>query len=629
MKNPRKLVLIGLDSANPNLMMKYMEDGELPNLKRLTEEGAFSKILPSVPCNTSVNWTTIATGSNPGTHGITDFWIHLPGEPLDKIHDTFDSTLVNAEHIWDVADKEGLRSVVMNYPGSYPMSMKNGIFVGGEGRPSSGSTFELRSPSCFVSEKAEDGTERASVIEFQQKGEGLESSISITPSGGNAEGPKYMLKLPESENHSYTTLEVRDQKGKVKASLEANSWSDWLTEDFVVGGTEVKGTFRIYLTDLSSNGEEFKLYISQVMPATPYKGFLQPEELLKELHHEAGPIAEYCGAGPYRRGWHDLQAWFDEMEYKAKWMAQATPHIINNYDADLFLSHFHMLDHVYHYIWGGFDPATNWFTENERAKYEEKMLEAHKIADKMVGEIVKRVGDDANYIVISDHGQIPHVKSVSINNLLAKEGMIAYEEGPNNEPIIDWDNTYAYKPTDAAHIWINLKGRDPQGVVTEEEYEETQAKIIDALLRLRDPDNRKRPVALAVKKKDAVPYGLWGERTGDVVFLMNDEYTAMLGAPLSNDGRVVVEMGPEEEGKSNFHAPDFQAYHGCTSPTTELGREGSEAGMFLLSGPDSKNGIYNDQYVNMTDVTPTIARLIGIQEPETAEGQVLNRYLKK
>ena len=76
-----KVLLIGLDSAVPGRWRRYAEAGILPVGQRLLAEGAFAaECLPTFPTLTTTNWATIATGALPGTHGITDFNPHRPGD---------------------------------------------------------------------------------------------------------------------------------------------------------------------------------------------------------------------------------------------------------------------------------------------------------------------------------------------------------------------------------------------------------------------------------------------------------------------------------------------------------------------------------------------------------------------
>src|SRR6266508_5060098 len=66
-------VLIVLDSFNPFTFESLAEKGELPNLTSLAGESGYSRLKVCAPPQTEVSWTSIATGSDPGTHGIFDF----------------------------------------------------------------------------------------------------------------------------------------------------------------------------------------------------------------------------------------------------------------------------------------------------------------------------------------------------------------------------------------------------------------------------------------------------------------------------------------------------------------------------------------------------------------------------
>jgi predicted AlkP superfamily phosphohydrolase/phosphomutase len=74
----RKVVVLGFDGADPNLVRKYMGEGRLPNLKRLAEEGTFKDLTVTNPPQTPVSWAAFITGANPGRNHIFDFLIRDP-----------------------------------------------------------------------------------------------------------------------------------------------------------------------------------------------------------------------------------------------------------------------------------------------------------------------------------------------------------------------------------------------------------------------------------------------------------------------------------------------------------------------------------------------------------------------
>jgi predicted AlkP superfamily phosphohydrolase/phosphomutase len=148
----KRVILIGFDALVPNLVEKFSEEKKLPHISEFMSSGAYAKCLPCFPGMTPQNWTTIATGAYPGTHGITDFNLHKVGEPLEG-STAFRTSWCKAEYIWDVADRHGKKCLLVNYIASYPPTITNGIFIGGEPYFSGSQVWPIRRYSCFVTKK--------------------------------------------------------------------------------------------------------------------------------------------------------------------------------------------------------------------------------------------------------------------------------------------------------------------------------------------------------------------------------------------------------------------------------------------------------------------------------------------
>lgn len=72
-EGPKKMIILGFDGADANLARRYMDEGKLPNLAKLRQEGTFSPLQSTIPSQTPVSWSTLSTGLSPGRHGIFDF----------------------------------------------------------------------------------------------------------------------------------------------------------------------------------------------------------------------------------------------------------------------------------------------------------------------------------------------------------------------------------------------------------------------------------------------------------------------------------------------------------------------------------------------------------------------------
>ena len=149
-------------------------------------------------------------------------------------------------------------------------------------------------------------------------------------------------------------------------------------------------------------------------------------------------------------------------------------------------------------------------------------------------------------------------------------------------------------PQRELYVYINLKGRDPEGIVEPADYENIQQQIIDALLTYIDPTTGKRPVSLALSKQDARILGLYGDWVGDVVYAVY---------------------------------PWVAGQHGNILPSAEWGI-GSLRGLLTFTGPGIKKGHRMERTCNLIDIVPTICYLMDLPLPRTAEGAVLYQAFK-
>ncbi len=70
---PRKTIVLGFDGADHRLVTRMLAEGKLPNLARLRSMGGFRPLLPTIPAQTPVSWSTFSTGISPGRTQIFDF----------------------------------------------------------------------------------------------------------------------------------------------------------------------------------------------------------------------------------------------------------------------------------------------------------------------------------------------------------------------------------------------------------------------------------------------------------------------------------------------------------------------------------------------------------------------------
>ena len=124
----QKLVVIGLDGADWRVLQPEIDAGRLPVLAKLQREGSYGHLNSTIRPESSVAWSTFATGVNPGKHGVFGFLHHVPG--------TYDFSLANSQYVavrrfWDYLGKAGHRVGLLNIPFTYPPQAVHGFLIGG------------------------------------------------------------------------------------------------------------------------------------------------------------------------------------------------------------------------------------------------------------------------------------------------------------------------------------------------------------------------------------------------------------------------------------------------------------------------------------------------------------------
>ena len=107
-----KIIVLGVDGMDPRLTRKYVDMGLMPNVQKYLDRGAARQdlvMLGGVPTITPPMWTTLSTGANPATHGITCFWSQHPTK-IDTFVYANDSRKCKAEPLWNVFAEAGKKT---------------------------------------------------------------------------------------------------------------------------------------------------------------------------------------------------------------------------------------------------------------------------------------------------------------------------------------------------------------------------------------------------------------------------------------------------------------------------------------------------------------------------------------
>lgn len=127
-KSKNRVCVIGLDGVPHSLVKTFIQDGTMPAMAQLANEGHLHRMKVSLPEISAVSWTTFMTGADAGKHGIFGFMDLKPGT-LDVRFPNFRD--VKVPTLWDKLGKKGKTSIVLNQPSTYPARPIPGVLVSG------------------------------------------------------------------------------------------------------------------------------------------------------------------------------------------------------------------------------------------------------------------------------------------------------------------------------------------------------------------------------------------------------------------------------------------------------------------------------------------------------------------
>jgi predicted AlkP superfamily phosphohydrolase/phosphomutase len=128
----KKVIVVGIDGASPNLLNEMFEQGLLPHLREIRQRGVSGTLLSTHHPITPAAWTSIITGLGPGMHGLFDFRRRVCGSFDVKVLKGKDR---DGETIWHLLVEAGYSVGVWNVPMTFPPERVRGFWVSGMDTP--------------------------------------------------------------------------------------------------------------------------------------------------------------------------------------------------------------------------------------------------------------------------------------------------------------------------------------------------------------------------------------------------------------------------------------------------------------------------------------------------------------
>ncbi len=621
----KRAIIIGMDGASMELVNNMIAWGHTPNMEKLRNSGVYRSMLGVFPTLTPPGWTALSTGSWPGTHQVMDFNIRALGKALNKTVWGINTGLCQSEYIWNLVERVGGKPILVKWEMSWPPTVKTGIQVEGTGpgvsnhhqiagyhlfvsgkwapRPIGGQRDpETLDPSALQKIKHIDSVNIVPVDLSKWQGELpesekplLEVELTIQPlargradmnRGKTGKSKTYYALIYAMGQGGYDRIRVfRNRVGdEVVADLAVSDWSDWWLDAFVIDGSDVEGYVRMKLVTLTPNADAFELFVPQIWPRTDYT---VPSEIATDIDKNVGSFLQ----NPARDalGQVDDDTYFELLDYHHQRLGDVATYLASENDWDVLMMETHAPDYASHFFLSQADEISGASAETIH-RCREGLRRTYESVDRMIGQIVELADEDTVVLICADHGGTPNqFRAVDIEKVLEETGFIVNQK--NGE--IDWSKTRALS-VGLVHIFINLVGREPNGTVAPEDYEETQREIIAALHAYTDPETGRHPFSLALTHEDAEMLNLHGDLVGDVVYAL---------------------------------CPEFDGAHGKQLPSVSFGIGGQHS-TFILSGAGVRKGFALERQVRVVDVAPTICYLLGLPMPENVEGGVVYEALE-
>jgi predicted AlkP superfamily phosphohydrolase/phosphomutase len=391
------------------------------------------------------------------------------------------------------------------------------------------------------------------------------------------------------------------------------------------------------------------IMIADFMTPRGRRDFTHPEALLSEVENRFGPYRLHLSQ-TYARGGAEgvLRELEDELDYKVK----VTKYLMAGYDWDAFFQYFWGTDRIQHELWHIIDPTHPRHDPQEAKLHRRRVYDYFRRVDEAVGELVAMAGSDSLTWIVSDHGFGPVHKYCSLNVWLLEEGFLKLKRdaltrlkaaifragltpelafklsnklpfgklrpgrGASARPAVskllssiflsfrdvDWSRTLAFSKGNYGQIYVNLKGREPYGIVEPSEYDAVCRKIIERLESLRDPLSG-TPWVGRVFRREQIYSGPQLADAPDIAFLPAD----MRHLPIGNADFISNAFMVDAFGISGSHRMH---------------------GVLIARGDGIRRGVKADG-ARIVDVAPTILYLLGQEVPDDMDGRVLSEIISK
>lgn len=376
--------------------------------------------------------------------------------------------------------------------------------------------------------------------------------------------------------------------------------------------------------------------------------FTYPESAYQDILNAVGEYILYPDPG---EAYSDsgIDSFLERLYRSADLRMQTFAYLREREKPDFAMMVFNGTDTISHALWKFMDQSHPLHDPSKFVRYGHAIRDYYKHVDGLLACVMNSLDRDTTLVIMSDHGFGPFHKFIHVNNWLIQQGFMSIKGdlrsrfkqttfnmgfAPMNvynnlmklglgklkrEVVrgqgqgllktfflsfsdVDWSRTAAYSLGNVGQIYLNVQGREPQGIVKPgAEYERTRLQIMEQLAELRDPDTNERVVESIYRRED-IYHGEMLEQAADIVFIPTRLEYFGFGEYEFGSHKIIESM---QRGISGTHRMN---------------------GIFLAYGDSIKAGVEITD-ASLIDLAPTILHLMSLPVPESMDGKIIKEAI--
>lgn len=613
----KKVIVIGLDGLEPSIVESMLERAELPNLAKIRASGTYTPLNTTYPAQTPVAWSSFATGTNPGGHGIFDFIsrdpeTYLPDVALTRFErpkNIFSQPQVvnrrDGVPLWQVLSEAGVPSIVLRCPCTFPPESLNGKMLAGVGVP------DLRGSQSKGTFYTQDKTATAQENEQLVI---LDSGMELTT---RVIGPRNTKQAPPADSSCEIRLRVDTAGGKLviqtggvptQVEIPERSWSEWVRFKFKLSMLQsVSGIVRFYVRQVKP---PLEFYASAVNfdPAAPMFPVSSPADYAKELSEQIGLFSTLGMAEDHNglnNGRLDESAYLQHCELVLAERERLMRFELDRFSEGFFFMLYDTPDRVQHMMWRFRDPEHPGYESDVSPELSTRIEQHYCRCDALLSSVLDKVDEHTLLIALSDHGFGTFRRAFDTNTWLWKNRLLALKDNRKPDeslregfPQVDWSKTYAYA-IGLGGIYLNFKGRERSGILEEGTEADRVRQAIQTGLSEFPDSEANRPAIRSVSCREELYSGRFIGNSPDLLVNFYPGFRVSWRTAVGGFANSLLEDNKRRWSGDHIVDPE------------------SVPGILFMNRRAQHN------HAQIIDLAPTILNYLGVPVPQSMEGRCL------